>query len=218
MGYSFLCGTLVLAAVLLLLIQALGVPFWWAFGVGNTQDGWWIISVSPENPKVGENVTVQVAEGNYFVILVDNATVTITRHGMQTLTVYTNNSGEVSFAYPGDGTVIKASKWWGNSYNNATGQASHSLYVAIPKTPLTWVRNCWIAISSAIISGLFAGIAAFVLQRKNWTMRSLARNLVAKSNSLLISTSLKQSASNILYAQFRDKAARSPYLFSLNSG
>jgi len=37
----------------------------------------------PENPKVGENVTVQVAEGNYWVGVVDNATVTITRDGMQ---------------------------------------------------------------------------------------------------------------------------------------
>lgn len=186
-GYSLLCGTLVFVAVLVLLIQALGVPFWWAFGVGNTQDGWWIISVSPENPTLGENVTVQVAEGNYILILVDNATVTVTRHGMQTLTIYTNNSGEASFAYPGDGTVIRASKWWGNSYNNATGQASHSLYVAIPKTPVTWTRNCWIAISGAIVSGLFAGIGTFVLQRKSWNKRSLAGNLFAKSNSLLIS-------------------------------
>jgi len=190
-GYSFLCGPLVFVAVLLLLIQALGVPFWWAFGIGNTQDGWWIISVSPENPKVGENVTIQVAEGNYWVGVVDNATVTITRHGMQPLTIYTNNSGEASFAYPGDATVIRAS-------NNASGQVSHSLYVVIPRTPLTWVRNCWIAISGAIVSGLFAGIATFVLQRKSWTKRSLTLNLVAKSNSLLISASLKQSLSNIL--------------------
>jgi hypothetical protein len=191
-GYSFLCGTLVFVAVLLLLIQALGVPFWWAFGVGNTQDGLWIISVSPENPKVGENVTVQVAfAGNYVFILVDNATVTITRHGIQTLTIYTNNSGEASFAYPGDATVIRAS-------NTATGQASHSLYVAIPKAPPTWVRNCLIAISGSIVSGLFAGIATFVLQKKSWTKRSLAHNLIAKSNSFLIPANLKQSVSNIL--------------------
>ena len=180
----------------MLLIQALGVPFWWAFGIGNTQDGWWIISVLPENPKVGENVTIQVAEGNYWVGVVDNATVTITRDGMQPLTIYTNKSGEASFGYPGDATVIRASKWWGNSVNNVSGQASHSLYVVIPRTPLTWVRNCWIAISGAIVSGLFAGIATFVLQRKSWTKRSLARNLVTKSNSLLISASLKQSVSN----------------------
>jgi len=191
-GYSFLCGTLVFVAVLVLLIQALGVPFWWAFGIGNTQDGQWWVSVTPENPKVGENVTVQVVfNGNYAAIIVVNATVTITRSGMQPLTIYTNESGEASFVYPGDGTVIRAS-------NNATGQASHSLYVAIPKAPPTWVRNCLIAISSAIASGLFAGIATLVLQKKSWTKRSLAHNLVAKSNSLLIPASLKQSVSNIL--------------------
>ncbi|MGA3288891.1 MAG: hypothetical protein ABSD42_01450 [Candidatus Bathyarchaeia archaeon] len=53
----------------------------------------------PFNPKVGENVTFQVAAGNHGVILLDKATVTITRDGMQPLTVCTNQSGEASFAY-----------------------------------------------------------------------------------------------------------------------
>lgn len=164
-GYSFLCGALTFFVVLLVLIQVFGVPFWWAFGVGNTQDGWWIISVTPENPKVGENVTVGVAAGNYNIFLVNNATVTVTRRGMKPLTLFTDESGEATFAYPGDGTVIRASNWWGNSFNNATGQANHSLYVAIPKTPITWVRSCLIAISGAIALGFLVGISTLTFQQ-----------------------------------------------------
>jgi hypothetical protein len=166
-GYSLLCGGLTFLVVLFLLIQAFGVPFWWTFGVGNTQNGWWIISVKPENPKVGENVTVGVAAGNYNIFLVDNATVTITRNGMKPLTVYTDKSGEATFAFPGDGTVIRASEWWGNSFHNATSQTNHSLYVAIPKTPLTWVRNCWIAGTVAVASGFLVGIATFMFQTRS---------------------------------------------------
>ncbi len=164
-GYSFLCGALTFLAVLLLLIQAFGVPFWWAFGVGNTQQGTWIISVTPENPKAGENVTIGVAAGNYNIFLVDNATVTVTRNGMQPFTIYTDKSGEATFPFPGDGTIIRASNWWGNSFHNATGQANHSLYVAIPKTPITWVRNYLIAVSGAIALGFLAGISMFTFQR-----------------------------------------------------
>ncbi len=167
LGYSFLGGALVFVAVLLLLIQVLGIPFWWVFGIGNTQDGTWIISVSPENPRIGENVTVGVAEGTHNIFLVDNATVTITRHGMQTQIVCTNKDGAATFVYPGDATVIRASVQYGNSFNNAT---RHSLYIAIPKTPPTWVKNCWIAVSGAIATGFFAAIATFTL-KKNWTKK-----------------------------------------------
>jgi hypothetical protein len=163
--YSFLCGALTFFAVSLVLIQAFGVPFWWAFGVGNTQVGWWIISVTPENPKLGENVTVGVAAGNYNIFLVDNATITVTRSGMQPFKIYTDKSGEATFPYPGDGTIIRASNWWGNSFHNATSQANHSLYVAIPKTPITWVRNCLIALSIAIAFGFLIGFSTFTLLR-----------------------------------------------------
>ena len=165
LGYSFLSGALVFVAVLFLFIQVLGVPFWWAFGTGNTQDGTWIISVSPENPRIGENVTVGIAEGIHNIFLVDNATVTITRHGMQTQILYTNKDGAATFVYSGEATVIRASIQYGNSFNNAS---RHSLYMAIPKSPLTWINDCWIAISSAIISGLFTGMTTFAFSTKNW--------------------------------------------------
>lgn len=158
-AYSFVCGALVFSGVLVLLIQLFGVPFWWAFGVGNTQDGWWIVSVTPENPNIGENVTVQVFAGNISLFPVRNATVTITHDGMHPLTICTNSSGEASFVYPGDGTVIQASL-------STSGHTDHSLYVAIPKTPPVWARNLSIAISCAVASGLLAGVAVFVVQRK----------------------------------------------------
>ncbi len=174
-GYSFLSGALTFFVILLVLIQALGVPFWWAFGVGNTQQGTWIISVTPENPKIGENVTVGVAAGNYNIFLVDNATVTITRNGMHPQTIYTDKSGEATFTYPGDGTVIRASNWWGNSFHNATSQANHSLYVAIPKTPITWVNNCLIGISCASTLGFLVGLSTFKFQQKRNKV-SLSKN------------------------------------------
>jgi hypothetical protein len=184
-GYSFLCGALTFFVVLLLLIQVFGVPFWWVFGVGNTQEGWWIISVSPENPRVGENVTVGVAAGNFNIFLVENATVTITRNGMHPLTVYTDKSGEATFPYPGDGTVIRASNWWGNSFHNATEQANHSLYVAIPKTPITWVRNCLIAISGAAALGFVVGISTFTFRKTEPKLRFL-RQQTGFPNQLII--------------------------------
>jgi len=168
LGYSFFGGTLVFVVILLFLIQLLGVPFWWAFGIGNTQDGTWIISVSPENPRIGENVTVGVAEGVHNIFLMDNATVTITRRGMQTQIVSTNKDGAASFVYPGDATVIRASIQWGNSFNNAS---RHSLYIAIPRTPLTWVTNCWIAFSGAFVTGLLVAVSTFVLAKKSWTKK-----------------------------------------------
>ena len=172
-AYSFICGALTFFVVLLVLIQAFGVPFWWAFGIGNTQNGTWIISVTPENPKVGENVTIGVAAGNYNIFLVNNATITITRDSMQPKTIFTDESGQATFAYPGDGTVIRASNWWGNSFRNATGQANHSVYVAIPKTPITWIKNCIIAISSAIALGVLAGISASKFQQNRKKIRFL---------------------------------------------
>jgi hypothetical protein len=164
-AYSFLCGILVFVAVLVLLFQALGVPFWWAFGIGNTQDGLWIISVSPENPRVGENVTIGVAEGVHNIFLIENATITITRNGMQPQTVYTDKDGVASFVYPGDATVIRASIQWSYSNYNVS---RHSLYVVIPRTPLTWEADYWIAVSGAILSGLLAGIATSAIERKSW--------------------------------------------------
>ena len=164
-GFSFLSGALTFLTILLVLIQAFGVPFWWVLGVGNTQEGLWVISVTPSNPKVGENVTIGVAAGNYNVFLVANATVTITRNGMQSLTIYTDKNGEATFTYPGDGTIIRASNWWGNSFHNATQQTNHSLYIAIPKTPITWVKDCLIAFSTATVLGSLVGISTFAFQR-----------------------------------------------------
>jgi len=162
-AYSFLCGILVFLVVLLVLIQAFDVPFWWAFGIGNNEDHWWIISLSPENPKLGENVTIGVAEGIHNIYLIDNATITISHHGLKPITVQTNSAGEASFLYPGDPTVIRATKQWGDSFNNSV---VNSMYVVIPKTPIVWVSNCLVAISGSIISGLFAGLLIYSVEKK----------------------------------------------------
>jgi hypothetical protein len=154
-GYCVICGALVSLAVLVLLIQVLGVPFWWAFGVGNTQDGWWILTVTPENPRIGENVTVQVWAGNIGLLPMRNATVTVTHNGMLPLTILTNESADASFEYPGDGTVVRASM-----------HTDHSLYVAIPHTPPSWVRILSLSVCAAIASGLLVGAGTFVCQRR----------------------------------------------------
>jgi hypothetical protein len=82
----------------------------------SSQNGWWIVSVSPENPKIGENITIEVAAGNIELLPMSNATVNIIENGKQPFSVYLDEHGQAFFIYSGGLAVVKVSEscpsWW----------------------------------------------------------------------------------------------------------
>jgi hypothetical protein len=140
-------------SVFLVFIQILGVPVWWVFGGLNTYDYNYHVYLHPENPEIGDNVTLQISswgayKGNSWFYNVSNAAITVEANGMESYTVTTDKNGIASFVYEDQPTVLRA------NYGS-----SHSQYITIPATPISWQIDCQIAFVGAVCSGLFVGLA-----------------------------------------------------------
>jgi hypothetical protein len=152
--FGLVAGASVFFIALLLLVQLLGAPLW---ALVSSQNGWWIVSVWPENPKPGENVTVMVAAGNFMLLPMSNATVTVIEDGKQPFSVYTDEQGRAFFIYSGGLTVVRVSESLPNGW-------FISRYLIVPTT--LWIWICWVAISGAAAASLIIGFAVYVLQKK----------------------------------------------------
>jgi hypothetical protein len=153
-GFGLVAGASVFVIVLLLLVQLLGVPL---PALVSSQNGWWIVDVSPDNPKPGENITVEAAAGNIGLIPVSNATVTVIENGKQPFSVYTDEVGEAFFIYSGGLAVVRVSDSFPDGWF-----ISH--YFIFPTTQ--WIWLCGVSISGAAAAGLIVGFAVYVLQKK----------------------------------------------------
>lgn len=148
--------------VLVLLTQALGVPFWYIFHLKKLQiidNPYLVVEVSPASPlNIGEKVTVTVTNSSTN-LPVENATVHITKDSIN-FEKYTDSNGKASFEFLGEVMVVYAE---GTDINRSD-------YSAIPKAPDLWVRNYQIslvsAFASAIVGGLVGAFATTLLQRK----------------------------------------------------
>jgi hypothetical protein len=150
-------GIMVAVSILLLSVQVLGVPLWWAFGTSNPYSRGYSVYLKPQSPKIGENITIHVTNyGSYKTYSwynnVSNAMVTITANGMEPYTVYTDENGLASFVYDTQPTVVNVRCY------------SFSQFYVIPATPKQWEISFALAISIAILFGLLAGFKAYKLK------------------------------------------------------
>ncbi len=152
---SIYSSVIVAVSVFFLLIQVLGVPFWWVFSFCNTERNMYVTSLRPQNPVLGENVTFQVRGygsmkySGYYEYNETNTRVSIETK-VRAYDVYTDENGEATFVYESEPTIIRANEgMW------------HSLYYVIPANPSAWIIYSFFAAIGAVFSGLIAGAAFF---------------------------------------------------------
>jgi hypothetical protein len=125
-----------------------GVPMTWLLHVVqplSTVQNQLTVFVSPEIPTVvGQQVTVTVQD-SHTGQPIEAATVSVSLNGNHLVDLPTSNSGQVSFEYPGEATIIVISA---STYT--------SVMVVIPKVPVAWISDTTTSLIVAIVSGVIA--------------------------------------------------------------
>ncbi len=145
---------LVFFVVFLSLIISFGVPLWWItpkqLSIVNTSGV--SIQVLPDTPKTfGEMVTVTVTNSTDQTP-VAAIQVLVMPQGMGTVTLYTNSTGQASFQYTEQITVVQVSE------PQLTGSTLSAMF-AVPSRPKPWVDANGTALGLAAFS---CGLTAFL--------------------------------------------------------
>ncbi len=136
---------------------SLGIPQEYLFGKMIMLSGVNIplkTAVQPEIPiTIGEDIKVLVTDNRGNPVA--DADVVVMHDGAVVFTIQTNRTGQVTFGYPGETTMIKAQK---------VGYQSD--FVVIPKIPDKWIRDGYNSALSSIATAIVTAVVGYLLARK----------------------------------------------------